>query len=169
MTIFLKSEAEAVFIRDQQHSELFSLNCFFCSWKYICNSKGILQTFLCRSQFPFRPFLLKETWLLTIHSHVPGNIWKSPSNKSLYPPLFPCVSHHVGKREAADWCWKMTCCSTALPLASSGLRFPTKAMTHLYKIIHIFFICNTTSGFDMKRECGGHRDCEKSTFSFQVP
>lgn len=42
---------------------------------------------------------------------------------------------------------------SALPLASRGLRFPTETPTHLYRIVHIFFICNNTAAvFDMKRE-----------------
>lgn len=145
---FLNPKQKTVFISDQQHSELFFLNyLIFCSWKCIRNSKGIPESFFSSSQVPFKPFLLKETWLLTIPSWTPWNIWKNTSNISLHPPLFPYyVSHHVNAREVARR-------RSVLPLASRGLRFPTKTPTHLYKIIHTFLICNNIAAvFDMKRE-----------------
>lgn len=128
----------------------------------MCNSTGIPESFFSSSQFPLRPFLLKETWLLTLPSCTPWNIWKNTSNISLHPLLFPCsVSRRVGAREAARGRQHGRLVLTgdllqprsALPAASGGLRLPTETPTHLHRIVHVFFICNNTAAvFDMKRE-----------------
>lgn len=100
---FWNLKQKTVFINDQQHSELFSLNYLgFFLLKVHIQLQKCSREFLQQLPVSLQALSLKREWLLTIPSCAPWNIWKNTSNIFLPPPLFPCyVSHHVGVREAA--------------------------------------------------------------------
>lgn len=153
MTIFLNSEAEDFYqwpatFRTPFSKLLVSLFCllFVFVFKVHIISKCIPESFFSSSQIPSRTFLIKETWILTIPSHAPLNIWTNTSNISLQPPLFPFYGDDVGVREAArrrQW-GRMILQGdelqprSALPLPSKGTRF-IQRLQHLCTKSHIPF------------------------------
>lgn len=132
MTIFLKSEAEdCLYQWPATFRALFSkLSGFFFSWKYIFNSKSIPESFFSSSQFPFRPFLLKESGFSPFPP-APLEIFEKILQIYFCPLLSFLVTLVItsvwgkqwGEGSTAGWCWEVTpAAQLSAPLGFKGAQ-----------------------------------------------